>query len=479
MKKVIIILILLISAAVFALMYAKEKKLEARRAAVLLYDQQQAGNAVFEQIMKYEQRLSSIVEQGEPYVERAGAVVLDVTGRPLKEEPAAKPRQPVLVESAAVRERVEPQPAAAAQSKERVPDPPAPREEDFSSWDGEGVPPGMMSREQLEAMRRRRAKQEPEPVKETAAPEEVDVEAPSVVPERKPIVFEREPDNSPVVKRALDMREKMQGLVQLRNDMADLVYKASGLRNDLARAPVAAVAAPIVAALKEEAGFAEAKIMDANSLIEDMQRIETDLLQLQRQAERERLAREEAEQAQRAAEQHKALVRSEKERIKGTHENTKPLIKKYDFSAALETVDLLMSNLETEEAREVLGVIKERYELLQGFKEYLTEQINARPYRWGWVQDVGQMDVLKADAEGIKTTKRNVAWEEIQLPQLLRILNFYIGQTDARTRDQGDGCLAAAILCYETGNTEFMDRYRDKALHYAPYLADKAQRLLP
>ena len=482
MKKVIIFLIIFVSLLIFGGIFFRQKNIEAKRAALYLQDQREAGYEVLQQIVRHERRLAAIVEQGEPYVERAEQIVREVTGRSLEEKPPAA-RQSELMRPQPVEPSTPDAPAAAPPPRVApAPRRPAPQP-DVDRWDGGGVPPGMPTREELDRMRQRQGAPRPEP--QAAEPESVPAETGTTEPAPPPPMpsfrrpAERVEEVPPILKRGRDMLEVRGRLLGLRNDMAELVSKATGLQNQLNRTVDGPSAAALVAALREEAGFAEAKIMDGNSLIEDMRRIESDLEDLSRRAERERREREEAEQARRAAEEHTALIARERERVKTTHEMIKADLQRYDFAKALETINQLMENLQTEEARRDLVLHRERYELLVNFKNFLIEQINAHPFRWGWVQDVGQKDVLQANQETIRVTDRVVPWEEIELVQFLRIINHYITRPDARTREKGDGNLAAAILCYELGRTDLMDRFKSQALNLAPYLADTANRLLP
>lgn len=487
MKKVIIFLIIFVFLLIFGGIYVREKNIEAKRAALYLQDQREAGYEVLQQIVRHERRLAVIVDQADPFVERAEKMALEVTGRSLEEKPP-RIRQSELMRpqpEEASPPAADPAPAVTPPSRPEAPVQRRPeREPDISRWDGDGVPPGMPSREELDRMRQRQAAPRPEPQPSTPDPdpEPVEQERTEAAPPTPPS-FRRPPEpvqeTPPILRRGRDILEVHGRLMGLRNDMAELVSKATGLQNQLNRTVDGPSAAALVTALREEAGFAEAKIMDGNSLIEDMRRIESDLEDLRRRAERERREREEAEQARRAAEEHTALIARERERVKATHQMIKADLERYDFAKALDTINQLMENLQTEEARRDLALHRERYELLVNFKNFLIEQINAHPFRWGWVQDVGQKDVLQANQETVRVTGRVVPWEEIELVQFLRIINHYITRPGARTREKGDGNLAAAILCYELGRTDLMDRFRSEALHLAPYLADTASRLLP
>ena len=485
MKKAIIFLIIFVVLLVFSGGYVRQKSIDAKRAALYVQDQREVGSEVLQQIVRYERRFQAVVGQADSFVERAEKLVNEVTGGPLQEKPVVSRQVEVMEERVA--ETAEPDPPAEV----RVPQPrrtrPEPRVEstpdDLSSWDGTGPPPGMPTREELDRMRERQ--RAPQVQEEKAAPEPAvaSVEKPAApVPPATPSHIRPQPrveEVPPILRRGRDMLEVRGRLQGLHSEMAELVSRANGLQHNLNRAVDGVSAAALVAELRDEAGFAEAKLMDANTYIEDMRRIESDLENLKLQAERERRERERAEKVRRAAAEHQALIERERARVKAVHEMIKDDLQNYNFAKALEAINQLGDNLQTDEAQRDLALHRERYELLVNLKNYLIEQINAHPFRWGWVQDVGQKDVLQANDESVRVTDRVVPWEDVELAQFLRIVNHYISRPDARTRDKGDGNLAAAIFCYELGREDVMNRFKAQALNLAPYLADKANRLLP
>lgn len=205
-----------------------------------------------------------------------------------------------------------------------------------------------------------------------------------------------------------------------------------------------------------------------------------------RERERERRLREEEarrraeeEARRRAEEERRARVAEELVRVETVRQQTAALIAKNRFEEAFQRVTRDVEGYQTEDGRAAIALLVDRYQYLKDLKAFLIEQLPKRPYPWGWTQDRSPEDVLGADAQGVRIRTRTVPWDQVSVPQMLRLIRHALAAPDVRVRVLAEQHLAAAIYCRENGGTEPALRFAAQAAELLPSLRETVARLIP
>jgi len=346
---------------------------------------------------------------------------------------------------------------------------------EMTAADGSG-PPGEATREQLDRARKGEGAAEAVP----PAPEEKKQAVPEVQ------------ENEPPVK---NMTRKVF------NDAAKLAEKVSAAQAleetaTTARDAVLAAHSSSNAVLRNKQLLAVLESVktietDAKKLLEDCEKTAKDIdsikVAFEEDAKAKQKAKEEEEKKiaaaqaeERKAAEQKALVESEIKLANAAREKVIPMLKFYNFKGAIDEIAAQQATFQTEEGKAAIKVFIDRCNYLQKMKSFITEQLKAEKFAWGWTQSGSTQDVLGADENGILIKGKTVLWPDVKPAQLLKIIEHCVGRSGISFRVRGDQNLACAILCYELGaSAEVVKKYSDKAIDCASALKEEVARILP
>ena len=195
-------------------------------------------------------------------------------------------------------------------------------------------------------------------------------------------------------------------------------------------------------------------------------------------AETEKKAAGEAE-AKRKAEEHQALVDAELAKVKGAREANAPLIKENQYKEACAAVCSAAGGLETDEGKKALAAVTNRISLLVDLRAFVIKNLNAEPYKWGWVSGAASLDVLGADETGVKLPGRTVPWSQVSVAQMLRFVKRAVGNPSVLRRELARMTLAAAVFCYENGGMKPAAEFAGKAVNLNADLQDAVKQMMP
>jgi hypothetical protein len=227
-------------------------------------------------------------------------------------------------------------------------------------------------------------------------------------------------------------------------------------------AELATLESEALQALERAAAAAEkAQVISAEVL---RQRAEQQRLETERQKEEARLQ----------------LAAREKALAEARDEDLRPVIAAGNYQEAIETVRREIDGYQTEEAKDILRALMDRYKYLAGLRSFLIERLNTEPYSWGWVRAGGASeDVLGADENTVRLRGRRVPWNQVAIPQYIRFIEHYLSDAKVKKGVRARQYLAAAVYCYENGGPDYAAAYVRKALDLAPYLREESERVLP
>ncbi len=206
-------------------------------------------------------------------------------------------------------------------------------------------------------------------------------------------------------------------------------------------------------------------------------------------AQQRRLERERAEQLRleeerrREAERKQQRLELEMAEVGVVTNAIRVQLQQNAFREAREEIEAKLATLETDEARTALGVMRDRYRMLEGLQAFLITRINEHPLGWGWGQEGSARDILGADRTGIRVRGRAepAAWSIVTPRQMLALIDHYLAHSGTLASQRSIQTMAAAIYCYELGGErgkELARQYFDNALTLR-YPQQDAMRLLP
>ena len=196
----------------------------------------------------------------------------------------------------------------------------------------------------------------------------------------------------------------------------------------------------------------------------------------------EQRKREEERKREQEEEAHRRLVEMEVQRTEGVRQANMPYVKSHDYARALRAAKRTTSSYTSEEGKESLAILVERYERLIALKTFLIEQLNAEPFPWGYGHGAGARDVQGADERNIHLRNSKVPWTDVVAPQMLKFVDHCVGRRSVATRARCEQSLNAAIFCHEVAGAQGMDRaraYIDGVAGRCSDIRAKANRLLP
>ncbi len=169
----------------------------------------------------------------------------------------------------------------------------------------------------------------------------------------------------------------------------------------------------------------------------------------------------------------------EVERAKTAVDAAKPLIKLNDYATAAKQLNQAVAGYRNEQARMLVKAAAGRAEQLVALRKGLTEMLGADVFRWGWTQDGSAVDVLGADAEGVKLPGKRVPWAQVGTRQMLQFVKRYSEDAEVAPGQRAERCMQAAVFCFENGGAEAAAKYRARAAGLSPRVRDVLAQLLP
>ncbi|MFC1463171.1 hypothetical protein ACFLQU_06185, partial [Verrucomicrobiota bacterium] len=246
--------------------------------------------------------------------------------------------------------------------------------------------------------------------------------------------------------------------------------------------------------LTEQLGAArEAKKLAVEALKEaeaTLEKVEDMRKEIERQREEARRAEEAAAAATLAEEQrvlkeqqHKELAKKEMGMAEAAHAESLILLKQHSYKEAVDALEGQLKGYETEEGKEVMGILIERCTRLQGLKDFVIERLNASPYRWGWgLNSATAMDVIGADNLGVKLKGKTVDWSQVSSLQMLKFVDRYLKPPESKKlslKVLAGQNMAAAIFCYENKRPAKRAGYAQKTAELFPRYGEDLRRLIP
>jgi hypothetical protein len=383
----------------------------------------------------------------------ANSAVEFVTGKPAPKPAQSKPKPRAL----------------AAQDK------PAAKPADSSAVRNDGLPPGMLSREDLERSRNRGKKPKP---KESEPDEDTDEAEPSVEPVTvAPVPATPEVRTVRVVAKDLKARaEEGQSMLQ---HAADIVERSLELEQKVVDAA--------------DGGAATSRLKELESLFSEMdeckERMPDILPKLEKlRVEVERFTMSVAEQrnAAAASEMHQA-ARADLERrqtadlarLEGLLQSQKKLLTTHAYGRLAKLIEGETASCQSEKGRAAFAATAARCAKISWLKSNMIEQIHAEPLRWGWGLGVKTVDVTDASETGVTVMGSEVIWSDVPVAQFARWAKHYCGKYELPGRVLGGLELAMAAFLWEHGLTEEALTYKRKSIRTWERLHKEAERLLP
>ena len=343
----------------------------------------------------------------------------------------------------------------------------------------EDVPYGMPTREELERRRRRAQKALP-PADSTA----VTNPAPAPPVSQPPPLPAGEPSAVPPQSRSADVENAAMKVVDhvaaFSNHVSDIMLlarDAATTKNEMERIVGEALLAEAdrkirdcLAAAQQERSGATQELAAAAASLQVLKAIRDRFELEKREAERK-------EEARRKEAEHQRHVEGESAMAAQAAESAKALFKTMQFTQAVEQLTGKLAEFRTEEGRQALKKVIDRYAYLANLKAFLIEQINRRPFEWGWGRGNTVRDVLGADENVVKLRNGQAAWADVNPQQMARFVERYTPK-EVPFRPRGKARLGAAIYFQEMGLPEEATSHANKAVADDRDLKEEVARLL-
>lgn len=466
----------------FFVMQQREQALQRRLEAFEVIDTQAGTVDIMKTLETAVSRYTRSVENATAMKHGATNAVYIITGARME---ISQPKIKAEPEKEALPAEKEEEVAAVVQAP--VPEPPAPTVER-----PDGLPEGMPTREELDALRRRQAQ---------AAAGEVEEETPapaSPAPAAAPAVAANEKlPEAPVIER--QWAEKVIAAVLLAE--AELPVAQDAIINacEAAARIEDNFSIDVVRPAKEKLDIARATITESiakgEAALGEIREIYERLDERRAAAERriaERIKaeeeaarrRQEAEERQREEEARRRQLEGELATVEALKTRIRIDARNNDFAAVVKTLKAEAERLETDQAKNAIQILVDRYERLVWMRAFLVRQLSENPMQWGIGSGASAMDVTGANDQFITHRGGRLAWSDVSIPQMLRFVDHYRESRNIRVREQGDLNFAGAIFCYEfaDGNESALNRARDyanRAVRAVSHLDQDVRRLVP
>ncbi|NQT91266.1 MAG: serine/threonine protein kinase [Lentisphaerae bacterium] len=441
-----------------------------KREMLAMEDAKKKADALYPQVQGALSNILAKASQRETMSAAATNAVFVVLGErleiaPLPELPAEEP------------------PAAAAAPEEKATSGPAetpvppPAARAPAAAEPEGPPPGVMSSGDLGM----------------SAPAAPAAEPVAVEPEPEPMP-EPEPESEPEIKLlARSVLEALQTVAEEEREARGIGDSAAAAYDMTRTAPVSLIVEENIKQLEDHLESLKDIDVDVTAAIGRAKAALRKAVDLKTEFEEKRIADEEArleemrrqaeeEKRRREEEEHRQIVESERQMAEILRQTNIPLVKEHNYAKALRAAKRTTSAYKSDEGKEALAILVERYERLLALQAFLIEQLNAQPYPWGYGHGGGARDVLGADKRNLHLRDSKVPWTSVDASQMLKLVDHCIGRRSVRTRERCEQSLNAAIFCYEVAGPQGLDRSRAYIEGVAGRCSDirpKAARLLP
>lgn len=206
------------------------------------------------------------------------------------------------------------------------------------------------------------------------------------------------------------------------------------------------------------------------------------------------LARQKAAVAAKAREKKKAeelhkmkpvLIQQELDEIERYRGANVTLIAQHKFSEAGRSFAPLESKLTLPETRAAFTNVMEIYNEIEKLDNWLKNSINSAPCKKCWRMGSDRNDIVKFDDRNGLTISLgeagslNVSWSGVTISQLLKIIDYYVKNTNLSESQQAEILKQAALLCYESGVFRNAEIYANAACKANPDLLNDLNRLMP
>lgn len=359
------------------------------------------------------------------------------------------------------------------------------------------APAGIMTREQLDAMRNKKKtgppperKWERKSTPEREPREEPKKQAwPNIAPRKRTFTPPPKPKRraprasllgteeeqtrfaTRIQELAMDVGGAAEMVTLSRVAVAEMVDQAVRKREKVNMTTLPSRARDIAIEIMELRKAAEAKVAMAKDVLpeladalEEGKKIRTDLNEILTRR------REKAEQLRKELER-KELIASE---VSGAHEmraHNALLFKMYEFDKAMAALKEKKAGYQTEEGQAVLDILIDRCARLQALKTFFIKRLTEQPYRWGWQQSGDRRDILGADDRVVKIQGEEIAWGEIGPEQITSIIDHcFTDPPGLELIDVGRLRLAVAVFWQEHERPDEAKKEGDKALRLAEEL---------
>lgn len=281
------------------------------------------------------------------------------------------------------------------------------------------------------------------------------------------------------------IEDAMVALKKLDADMSALTSQsterqidAKTMIADAGQKTESATMADYVSKLAEMAAAAEAAQQEAARLCTGAETRIAEIRELKQKTEAaQKEAQRKAEQERKEQEQ-KALIAREVAAAAEAHQATTNLVAWHDYAQAVSNLTAALGSMTTDEGKRAMQRHVDRFQLMKELKDFLVARIRKEPYPWGWGSGPTARDVTGADETGIKLHGVRVEWKELDAPQMLKFLRFYLVQKKVDKDLYARMSLAAAVYFNEVGQAAQTSKYMRDAIGTDLLLRQEATRLI-
>ncbi|MDD5483927.1 MAG: protein kinase [Kiritimatiellae bacterium] len=161
------------------------------------------------------------------------------------------------------------------------------------------------------------------------------------------------------------------------------------------------------------------------------------------------------------------------------------LIGRHKFSEAQSSLASIRPKMTLDETRAALDNLEETYSEIAKLKSWLINAINRAPARNCWLMGQTARDIVRANGENSITVALGPAgstvipWEAIAVPQIARIVNYYIESLGLSGPQRAIILKQMALFCYENGVFKTAELYAQAAYKTNPDILADLNRLMP
>ena len=463
MKFVIIFIVLAAVGTIFFFNYKKEQARLMQEELAALRKAQDAAARLHVAIKVAVTNITAAETLAMDYAEKATNTVPLVTGKPF-------PRHPKKIYMP-----VHSSPTTAADGSAT---PAAKSDPDVSEKESKDeMPAGMLSREQLEQLRQgamakrgekpKEKKEEDTSKEKTPSSGKIKLRIPKTEPEPDIVIIARR-----VVFESESITEKARTARAIAVTSLQLAATAAAADNS-------ATARKYGAALLEKYRIIDTLKKETDEALFQLEDPYRKVLSLKEKIEKEREQRQLAEERRRKAIALQKLTEEETGAIGNIRLECQDIIKNYKYAQAVEKLKAKLPDIQTDKGREHLNILIDRYTRLQGLHAFVVKRINVKKFRWGWGQGPSAKDILAANDDHVKITGKTMPWTAADPPQMMKIIKYYVEDTDVDRKIRAEQELALAIFYYEHGQDNRAQSLAQDIVKNYPTLTKQTQRLLP